>query len=73
MIEIPLLILMFGFIAHVVINIVSDILSRKHYDTRLHEVNERCDGLIKWCQLLDNQLSGMRMDNRTTPLKKKKK
>lgn len=72
--DIPLLILMFGFIAHVVINIVSDILSRRHYDTRIHEVNERCDALVKWCSLLDNQLSGMRVDNKKpTILKKKKK
>jgi hypothetical protein len=70
--EIPLLILMFAFITHVIITIISSMFDRRFYDTRMHEVNERCDALVKWCTLLDNQLSGMRMDNKTVPSKKKK-
>ena len=71
--DIPLLILMFGFIAHVIITIIMDIKDRAEQERELTKVNNRCDGLIKWCQMLDNQLSGMRMDNKTTPIKKKKK
>ena len=71
--DIPLLILMFGFIAHVIINIILDIQDRKEQERAFTKVNNRCDGLIKWCQLLDNQISGMRIDNKTAPSKKKKK
>ena len=71
--DIPLLILMFGFIAHVITNIILDIQDRKEQEREFTKVNNRCDGLIKWCQMLDNQISGMRIDNKTVPSKRKKK
>lgn len=71
--DIPLLILMFGFISHVIINIILDIQDRKEQEREFTKVNNRCDGLIKWCQMLDNQISGMRIDNKTVPSKRKKK
>lgn len=71
--DIPLLILMFGFIAHVITNIILDIQDRKEQEREFTKVNNRCDGLIKWCQMLDNQISGLRIDNKTVPSKKKKK